>query len=177
EYSNLAQLSELSRPTVKSHVDAMVIANAAYLLPPYHGGGRREITRRPKCYLFDTGFVTFVRGWNQVRDDDRGPLWEHLVLDVLRSTFLERDLFYWRDKSYREIDFVIARGCDTVDAVECKINPDSVNPVPFTVFRSAYPNGENYVVSPSVKEPYSRTVGGLRATVCSLSHFLSVPPR
>src|SRR6266540_1928753 len=70
--TNLAKLSGLSRPTVKAHMEAMVIAHALYLLPPFHGGGRREITRRPKCYAFDTGFVTFAKGWDSVREDDRG---------------------------------------------------------------------------------------------------------
>ena len=84
DYNRLAGLSELSRPTVKSHIEAMQAAHAVHLLPPFHGGGRREIVSRPKCYMFDTGFVTFERGWESIRDDDRGPLWEHLVLDTLR---------------------------------------------------------------------------------------------
>lgn len=52
DFTNLSHLSELSRPTVKAHVEAMGIAHAVFLLPPYHGGGRREITQRPKCYTF-----------------------------------------------------------------------------------------------------------------------------
>ena len=80
DYSQLASLSEMSRPTVKSHIEAMRIAHAMRLLRPFHGGGKQEIVSRPKCYAFDTGFVTFERGWNDIRDDDRGLLWEHLVL-------------------------------------------------------------------------------------------------
>jgi uncharacterized protein len=55
-----------------------------HLLRPFHGGGKREIVSRPKCYAFDTGFVTFEKGWDTIRTDDRGLLWEHLVLDSLR---------------------------------------------------------------------------------------------
>ena len=62
DYTQLAKSSEMSRPTVKAHIEAMGIAHAVYLLPPFHGGGKREITRRPKCYAFDTGFVTFIKG-------------------------------------------------------------------------------------------------------------------
>jgi len=34
-------------------------------------GGKREIVSRPKCYAFDTGFLTFEKGWDSIRDDDR----------------------------------------------------------------------------------------------------------
>ena len=64
DYSRLARLSELSRPTVRAHVEALQIAHAVHLLPPFHGGGSREIVSRPKCYAFDTGFVTFEKGWD-----------------------------------------------------------------------------------------------------------------
>ncbi|KKM26623.1 hypothetical protein LCGC14_1582950, partial [marine sediment metagenome] len=76
DYTNLAKLSDLSRPTVKAHIEAMCIAHAMFFLIPFHGGGRREITHRPKCYAFDTGFVTFIKGWDSIREDDRGLLWE-----------------------------------------------------------------------------------------------------
>lgn len=159
DYTNLAQLSDLSRHTVKAHIEAMRIAHAVFLLPPFEGGGRREITHRPKCYAFDTGFVTFVRGWESIREDDRGLLWEHIVLDCLRSVVDETNLLYWRDKSGREVDFVVRQGRQQVDAIECKINPDGFDPANLRVFRRYYPKGHNLVISPNVKTPYQRRYG------------------
>lgn len=156
DYTNLARLSGLSRPTTNAHVEALRIAHAAYLLPPFHGGGRREITRMPKCYAFDTGFVTFEKGWESIRDEDRGLLWEHLVLDSLRSGQEGGRIYYWRDKSNREIDFVLKRSAHQVDTIECKIDPDSFDPGSLTAFRALYPKGSNYVVSPRVKTPFGR---------------------
>lgn len=63
----------------------MAVACSLCLLRPFHGGGRRELVRRPKAYVFDTGLVCYGRGWRDIRDEDRGILWEHLVLDVLRA--------------------------------------------------------------------------------------------
>jgi len=162
DYTHLAQLSDLSRHTVKAHVEAMSIAHAIFLLPPFHGGGRREITHRPKCYSFDTGFVTFVKGWDSIREDDRGLLWEHLVLDTLRTVIDDHNLFYWRDKSGREVDFVIKGGRLRSDAMECKINPDHFDPAHLVIFRSLYPEGKNYVVSPNIKSSYQRRYGKLK---------------
>ena len=156
DYTNLSGLSDMSRPTVKAHVEAMCIAHAVFLLPPFHGGGRREITHRPKCYSFDTGFVTFVKGWDNIREDDRGILWEHLVLDILRTVSNEHDLFYWRDKSGREIDFVVKGKRESTDTIECKVNPDSFDAKALSAFRSVYQEGRNYVVSPNIKSSYQR---------------------
>jgi len=167
DYSQLANLSELSRVTVKAHIEAMQVAHAVHLLRPFHGGGKREIVSRPKCYAFDTGFVTFEKGWDSIRDDDRGLLWEHLVLDGLRFRFADEDIFYWQDKSHREVDFVIRRGRDRVDLVECKINPDKLDAKPAAVFRSLYPQGENYIISPAVKKPYKVRRGDLVFTACT----------
>ena len=95
----LASLAEVSRPTAKAHVEALRIAGAVHLLRPFHGpGSKQEIVSRPKCYAFDTGFVTHERGWETIRDDDRGLLWEHLVLDALLMRFAEHDVLYWRTR-------------------------------------------------------------------------------
>lgn len=169
DYSQLANLSELSRPTVKAHIEAMQVAHAMHLLRPFHGGGKREIVSRPKCYAFDTGFVTFEKGWDSIRSDDRGLLWEHLVLDALRIRFADEDIFYWQDKSHREVDFVVRHGRDRVDVMECKINPDKFDARSIESFRSLYPGGENYIISPAVKKPYRVRRGDLVFTVCTTS--------
>ena len=171
DYTHLARLSDLSRHTVKAHVEAMSIAHAVFLLPPFHGGGRREITQRPKCYSFDTGFVTFVKGWDSIREDDRGLLWEHLVLDTLRAIVDDHNLFYWRDKSGREVDFVIKGGRHQSDAIECKINPDQFDPAHLAIFRSSYPEGKNYVLSPNIKSSYQRRYGKLKVDFISIKQI------
>ncbi len=169
DYSQLASLCELSRPTVRAHIEAMRIAHAVHLVRPFHGGGEQEIVSRPKCYAFDTGFVAFERGWESIRDEDRGLLWEHLVLDALRHRFDVEDVGYWQDKSRREIDFVVRRPGDRVDLIECKINPDKLNPKPAQAFRIRYPHGENYVATPQATEPWAMRRGGLTFNVCFLA--------
>lgn len=160
DYSALARECDVSRPTVKAYLEALGIACSVHAVPPYHGGGRRELVKRPKIYGFDTGFVTYVRGWNEIRDEDRGILWEHLVLDILRAETGGEGLFYWRDKSGREVDFVVRRGRG-VDAVECKMNPDRFDPYSLSVFRQSYPSGRNLLVCPGIQEAYDCRYVGL----------------
>ena len=154
DIGRLARLSELSRPTVGTYLEALETAHAVHLLRPFHGGGSREIVARPKCYAFDTGFVTFEKGWDVLRPEDRGILWEHLVLDSLRFRHADDRIFYWRDKAGREVDFVIRRARDRVDLVECKMDPDELDGGAVRAFRAVYPSGDNFLASPVVKAPY-----------------------
>jgi predicted AAA+ superfamily ATPase len=167
DYSALSRECDISRPTVKTYLEALGIACALHAVPPYHGGARRELVKRPKVYGFDTGFVTYVRGWKDIRDDDRGLLWEHLVLDTLRAKTGGEGLYHWRDKSGREVDFVVRRGRE-VDAVECKVNPDRFDPASLAVFRKAYPRGRNFVVCPGIQDAYDRRFGGLVVRVVGM---------
>ena len=65
------------------------------------------------------------------------------------------------------MDFVIRRGRDRVDVLECKINPDKLDAKPVEAFRDLYPEGDNYVVSPAVKNSYQVRRSGLVFTACS----------
>lgn len=161
DYTKLAKETELSRPTVKSHLDAMRLAHAVFLLPPISGSGCREIVHRPKCYGFDTGFVCHAKGWDTLRPEDKGVLWEHCVLDMLRSFFPEGRLHYWRDKSGRELDFVVRKAAREFTVFECKYDPDAFEAGSLTPFREAYPGGENFVVSPAVKSRYRKKMKGM----------------
>jgi len=160
EHTQLSKHTGLTRPTVYSYLDSLSIANFLYLLPPFHGGGKREITQRPKCYAFDTGFVTFAKGWNEIRDEDRGILWEHLVLDMLRTTILPSNIFYWRNKSGLEIDFVVKQENNQVDVFECKINPAHFSIKHFIYFREIYKLGRNFCICPNIKEAYRIHING-----------------
>ena len=142
------------------------VSHAIHLLRPFRGEGGGEIVSRPKCYAFDTGFVTFEKGWTRIREDDRGLLWEHLVLDSLRFRQLDENIFYWRDKAGREVDFVVRRDEGRLDTFECKIDPDEVEARAVKAFRRRYPAGRDYVVVPVARQLYRIRRGGREFTVC-----------
>lgn len=172
EVSGIAKSLGISRPTVESHLQALEITNAITLVRPYHGNGQNEITKMSKVYAFDTGFVSYVRGWAPLRHDDFGQLWEHLVLEQLQASFPEKSIRYWRDKAGREIDFVIEHRRDEVDAIECKWNPSAFDAGALEVFRKYYPNGRNYLVSPSAVPNFERQYGSIQVCVCTPAEFM-----
>jgi predicted AAA+ superfamily ATPase len=163
EITSLGRESGLSRPTVMSHIESLTIAHAVYLVLPFFGGGRKEIVKRPKVYAFDSGFVCFVKGWNDIRETDRGILWEHLVLDMLRVKY--GSVFYWLDKDGNEIDFIIKGQANEVHVYECKINPEKFLTKALSKFRKFYPLGKNYCISPSVNKPHKLQINSFRSII------------
>jgi uncharacterized protein len=169
EVSKTATALGIARPTVESHVRALEITQAVTLMRPFHGGGMNELVKQPKIYAFDTGFVSFVRGWDPIRQDDYGPLWEHLVLEHVQAHFPDTPPLYWRDKQGREIDFVLPRQRDEVDVIECKWSSKAFDGGALDVFRSYYPKGKNYLLTPSSAPAHLKRFGSHEVMVCNPS--------
>lgn len=157
----------ISRPTVADHLRALEITHAVTIVRPFHGGGQKEIIKMPKVYGFDTGFVSFSRGWDPLRQDDYGPLWEHIVLEYLQAHVHESQIQYWRLADGREIDFVIFHGRDKIDVIECKWNPEQFDPASLKLFRALYPTGNNYIISPLSVPGYPKKISAMDVYVCN----------
>jgi predicted AAA+ superfamily ATPase len=169
EVTSLARACELSRPTVMSYLDALEITHVVRLLRPYHGDGKQELLHQPKAYAFDTGFVAHARGFTDLRTEDCGLLWEHVVLETLMSRAGLPELHYWRDKSAREVDFVLPRGRGVAHAIECKWTAASFSPKALAAFRALHPKGLNFLVVPGAKQALTKRFGAFEVTVTDLS--------
>ena len=170
EVTRTASALGISRPTVERHLQALEITNAITVVRPFFGGGQKEIVKQPKVYGFDTGFVSFARGWDTLRNDDFGALWEHLVLEHLQAHFPNYPARYWRDTAGNEVDFVLSPKRDEVDAIECKWNPKAFDSRALQLFRRYYPQGHNYLITPGATTPYQARHGELTVTVCTPTH-------
>lgn len=157
----------ISRPTVAEHLRALETTHAVTIVRPFHGRGRKEIIKMPKIYGFDTGFVSFARGWDPLRQDDYGPLWEHAVLEYLQAHIHWSPVQYWRLADDREVDFIVAREGDEVDAIECSWNQEQFDPAGLKLFRTWYPKGKNYIISPVSVPGYSKHISGMDVYVCN----------
>jgi predicted AAA+ superfamily ATPase len=167
EATRTATALGISRPTVESHIGALEITHAVTVVRPFHGGGQNELVKQPKVYAFDTGFVSFARGWDPLRPEDFGILWEHLVLEHLQANFPSNQIHYWRDKTGNEVDFVLACRRDVIDAIECKWDPGKFDPSALKLFRNYYPKGRNYLITPAGDPAYKKRCGSLEVQVCT----------
>ena len=173
EITSLAKHAGVSRPTVMSWLEVLQATHVARTLRPFSGGGRRELLARPKIYGFDTGFVCHARGWDSLRPEDCGQLWEHLVLDTLLATPLPR-VHFWRDETNREIDFVVPQTSRRIDAIECKWNADAFEADSLQRFRESYKQGRNIVVAANVTKSYTRRANGLELDFVPLSQLRQI---
>jgi uncharacterized protein len=171
DVGSIASPCGISRPTVQVYLDILEETLVACVLRPFHSGQSREITLAPKVYGFDTGFVCHFRGWNPLREDDVGLLWEHLVLNELVAQLQGRALCYWRDKDRREIDFVLASNPSRPTAIEVKWSTDAFQARNLKAFRSRYPEGVNLLVAHDVDRPYDRRFGELKVRCVNLGHL------
>jgi len=166
DITKLAAGGEVSRPTVTNWLEIYEVTHTIHVVRPFADGGRREIVAQPKVFGFDTGLICHARGWDRLRSDDCGLLWEHLMLDTLIAAGVGR-LHFWRDKQQREVDFVVPRRRHVVDAIECKWRADAFDTRGLRAFRANYPHGRNVVVIPLEGAPYDRKVDGLQVSFVS----------
>ena len=118
----------VSVPTIKSWLGVLSASYVVYLLQPYYSNIGKRLTKTPKLYFYDTGLACFLLGINTVEQLDthplRGSLFENMVVNDMLKNGLNRgrqeSLFFYRDKSQREVDILRLRQDDTLEAYEIK---------------------------------------------------------
>ena len=162
EATRFARSCEVSRPTIANYLRVLEATFVAHVIRPFSTRRPNEIVAAPKVYGFDTGFVCYSRGWQELREEDLGVLWEHFVLNELMAQTQSRVVAYWRDKRGHEVDFVLAHRRQKPLAIECKWSADSFDPANLQAFRQQHPEGESVCVAQDVGRAFSRTFGNLR---------------
>jgi len=162
EATRFAGPCEVSRQTVTNYLAVLEATLAAHVVRPFSTRRATEIVSAPKVYAFDTGFVCYLRGWRDLREEDLGILWEHFVLNELHACLQTQNIHYWRDKNAHEVDFVLRGRGRSPDAIECKWSAAQFDPRNLIAFRRQYPDGRNWIVATDVDQAYTRELKGIR---------------
>jgi hypothetical protein len=169
--SRFARDCGVSRTTIANYLSVLEATSVAHVIRPYSEGGSAEIVAAPRVFGFDTGFVCYYRGWNELRSDDMGSLLEHLFLNEVHTHGTAFAVHYWRDKAQHEIDFVLLRRGGPPIAVECKSSERSFSAAGLAAFRRRYPSGANWLVVPEGDECWSTSVRGMDVEVVPLAEL------
>jgi len=172
EATSFARPCEVSRGTIMNYLGVLEATYLIHVLRPFSSRRPAEIVSAPKVYAFDTGFVCYFRGWGALRPEDKGLLWEHLVLNEIQGQLQTRLIGYWRDKRGHEVDFILARRGRPPIAIECKWSAAEIDPAGMQAFHRQYPQAECLLVAQDVDRSYQRTYGDLRLTVLSLAELV-----
>ena len=111
--SDWAAVCGVSRTAIHNYLSILEESHLIQMVPPFIGGKRAEISKRPKLYFCDTGILNGMAGQFIPFDQhpNRGPLFENWVAAELakhesRLTPPE-SIRFWRTKSKAEVDFVV----------------------------------------------------------------------
>ncbi len=161
EATSLAGPCEVSRTTIMNYLAVLEVTFVVHVLRPFSTRRQQEIVAAPKVYAFDCGFVCYYRGWHSLRNEDRGLLWEHIVLNEMQALLQSRRIQYWRTKQGHEVDFVLAPRGRPPQVVECKWSVRAFEPESLLAFRKLYRGGLNLVVCGDVDRPFERRYDGV----------------
>lgn len=118
----------VSVPTIKHWLSILQASYVVYLLHPYHANIGKRLTKTPKLFFYDTGLASFLMGIHTESQMDmnplRGSLFENMVVNDMMKQAANRgelqQLFFYRDKSQREVDVLRIVPPDKVEAYEIK---------------------------------------------------------
>lgn len=115
----------LARQTVQRYIKILRETFVADLISPIGRSKQKEITKTHKLYFLDTGFLNFTlkdfRPLHLRRDS--GLLLETVAFStLLRKLGILDELFYWRSKRGKEVDFILRKG-HQLCPIEVKENP------------------------------------------------------
>jgi len=129
---NLLKILEVSkelgiqRTTVQRYLTILEETFMATRLLPVAKSRQKELTRTPKLYFFDPGFINFLtRDFRPLAmHPNAGSLIETSVFtSLLRGLSPLEEINFWRTKNGQEVDFII-RGRGEYVAVEVKWHDD-----------------------------------------------------
>ena len=118
----------VSVPTIKHWLSILAASYVVYLLHPYYANIGKRLTKTPKLYFYDTGLAVFLLGIQNEGQMDLHPLRGNLFENMVVNNFMkhgynqgrEEMLFFYRDKSQREVDIMRVLTPDRVEAYEVK---------------------------------------------------------
>ena len=114
-YSSLSVETGVDVKTIQSWIGILESSFIIYLLKPFYKNYNKTIVKRPKLYFYDTAIAcSLLRIYSLdhiINHPLRGALFECLIVSEMIKKRMnqgaEVNLYYWRDKTGREIDLLI----------------------------------------------------------------------
>ena len=113
-----------SRSPAKEWLSALEETRLVTFVPPFGRASAKETAEWRKFYVFDTGLISYAKGWDNINDIDCDLLWKHLVLSQLRTCHPGATISYWEDAEHGyTINFVLKKeGGTSIVAYDCRWN-------------------------------------------------------
>ncbi len=132
--SSLASDAGISHTTAKNWISVLQASFILYVMPPHFSNFSKRIIKSPKLYFLDTGLLCYLLRIRKAEDilfnSMKGQIFENFVFLEFYKFFANigeiPPLFFWRDRTGHEIDFIIDAGKKLIP-VEAKSGETVVN--------------------------------------------------
>lgn len=155
-FADIARDVDIDIKTAKSWASILETSGLIKFLQPYYNNITKRIIKKPKMYFLDTGLCAYLTGWDSPKTLEagamNGAIFETYVFaEILKSYWnngKEPNIYFYRDKDQREIDFVFeANGKLYPVEVKKTATPSLANIKSFSVLESLKkPIGEGAVI-------------------------------
>lgn len=126
-YSSLANDCGITHNTARSWISILEASYIVSLVPPYYENFNKRLIKSPKLYFLDSGLLCYLLGIHSVEifavHPLKGAVFETYIYGELLKTYFNTahraELYFWRDKTGHEIDF-IAPQANKIISIEVK---------------------------------------------------------
>jgi len=145
---NAAELSNtcnISKQTIEKYLFILENTYILKLVKPFHKNIRSELFKTPKIFFYDSGLMQIL--WlKNLQKEIIGSVFETAVFAELVKKYGRKNVFYWRTKDKKEIDFILKKRDNNVP-IEVKLNFQKANNRNMEYFVDNYKSLDYGVVS------------------------------
>lgn len=147
--NELASTTRISRQTVEHYLFLLENTYIIRLVRPYSRNIRSELIKSPKVFLYDSGITSLL--WMKTFPKTiLGNLFETSIFSELVKTTKKRELYYWRTKDKKEIDFILRKE-NTLTPIEVKLSAIHLKNTALNYFTKNYSCKKSYCISLNIE--------------------------
>ena len=116
--SQIAKEAGVSAPTISEWLSILETSYIIFRLQPYYANISKQLTKMPKVYFYDTGFLCYLLGVESEAQYEsstlRGAIFENMaVSELMKGQFNQGripDISFYRERSGKEVDAMVREG-------------------------------------------------------------------
>ncbi len=147
---NLLDITELSntcniaKQTIEKYLFILENTYIIKLIRPYSKNIRSELFKTPKIFFYDSGLMQML--WlKELQKEIIGNVFETTIFAELAKKYKKDNIFYWRTKDKKEIDFIL-KNKNEILPIEVKLNFGQFNPKNINYFNKKYKKNNYYLI-------------------------------
>lgn len=112
-YANMAQLMEISVPTLKNYLALLEGTFMLRILSPWYENKGKRLVKTPKLYVRDSGIyhqLINIGTYEQlIMSKDMGASWEGFAMEETLKIFQPEECYFWSTHQQAELDLLIVK--------------------------------------------------------------------